>query len=184
MTRRSVSSCVSPGTARADAALGAREVRPQARQARQLVLELGQLDLEAAFVGPRVLGEDVEDQAAPIEHLDAQQALERLLLVGLSSSSAMSSVKPVSCLARDELLGLALAHVPVGIDVAPVLPLGADHFRAGRVGQAGQLGRATPRPSSPRPAGVDRDQEGTLERRRELDQPAACVHAHSIRAPA
>ena len=39
------------GSPRADAALGPREVGPEAGQARQLVLQLGELDLEAALVG-------------------------------------------------------------------------------------------------------------------------------------
>ena len=89
--------------------------------------------------------------------------------LGLSSSSATSSVKPVSALACDQLLGLALADVPVGVDVAAVLPLGADDLRAGGVGQVGELGqRFLGRPAGVL-AGVDGDQEGTLDGRREVD---------------
>ena len=80
MIRRSVSSWLLAGSARADAALGPRQVGPQLGQPRQLVLELGELDLEPALVGLGVEGEDVEDQPAAIDHLDVQQALERLLL--------------------------------------------------------------------------------------------------------
>ena len=70
------------GPAGADAAAGAREVGPQAGQARQLVLELGQLHLEAALVGLGVLGEDVQDQAAAVEDLDLEQLLQGALLIG------------------------------------------------------------------------------------------------------
>ena len=73
------------GAPGADAAAGAREVRPQARQARQLVLELGELDLEAALVRLGVLGEDVQDEAAAVEDLDREELLERALLVGLTA---------------------------------------------------------------------------------------------------
>ena len=68
------------GTPRADAAARARQVRPHAGQPRQLVLELGELHLEPALVGLRVLGEDVEDQPAAVDDLDLQQLLERALL--------------------------------------------------------------------------------------------------------
>ena len=68
------------GSAGPDAAAGPRQVRPQPGQARQLVLELGELDLEPALVGLRVLGEDVEDQPAAVDDLDVEQALEGLLL--------------------------------------------------------------------------------------------------------
>ena len=59
---------------------------------------------------------------------------------GDSSSSATRMSKPGLALGREQLLGLALADVPVGIDVAAVLPLGADDVRAGRGGEAGELG--------------------------------------------
>ena len=62
------------GSARADPALGPRQVGPQPGQPRQLVLELGELDLEAALVGLRVQREDVEDQPAAVDDLDVEQA--------------------------------------------------------------------------------------------------------------
>ena len=114
MIRRSVSSCDSPGPREPMPPLGAREVCPEARQARQLVLELGELHLEAAFVGARVLGEDVEDQPAAVEDLDAEQALEGLLLAGDSSSSATSIVKPVSVLAASSSSALPLPTYQFG----------------------------------------------------------------------
>ena len=70
------------GTPGADSAAGPRQVRPRAGQPRQLVLELGELHLEPALVGLRMLGEDVEDQPAPVDDLDLKQLLERALLAG------------------------------------------------------------------------------------------------------
>ena len=61
-------------TARADAALRPRQVGPQLGQPRQLVFELGELDLEAALVGLGVQREDVEDQPAAVDDLDVEQA--------------------------------------------------------------------------------------------------------------
>src|SRR5258706_355953 len=66
------------GSAGADPAARPRQVRPQPSEARQLVLELGQLDLEAALVGLGMEGKDVEDQPAAIDDLDIEEALEGL----------------------------------------------------------------------------------------------------------
>ena len=68
--------------------------------------------------------------------------------LGESSSSATSRLKPVSLLAGEQLLGLALADVPVGVDMAAVLPLGADDLRAGRHRRGWRARRASPRRSS------------------------------------
>ena len=70
------------GSARPDATLGPRQVGPQAGQARELVLELGEFDLEPALVRLRVQGEDVEDQPAAVDDLDPQQLLQGALLGG------------------------------------------------------------------------------------------------------
>ena len=60
---------------------------------------------------------------------------------GDSSSSAIEDVEAGLALGRDELLGLALADVPVRVDVAAVLPLGADDLGTGRRGEVGELGQ-------------------------------------------
>ncbi len=67
------------GPAQADAALLALEVRPTTHQSRRHVLELGEFDLQLAFEAARALREDVEDQAAAVEHA----ALEGLFEVAL-----------------------------------------------------------------------------------------------------
>ena len=169
MIRRSVSSWDSPGSAGPDAAAGPRQVRPQPGQARELVLELGELDLEAALVGLGVQREDVEDQPAAVDDLDVEQALEAFCWAGDSSSSATRTSKPVSLLRAEQLLGLALADVPVRVDVAAVLPFGAHDLRARGRREAGQLGqRFLGGPAVVR-AGVDGDQEGLLDGRGEVD---------------
>jgi hypothetical protein len=69
------------GTAQTDAADAlAREVGPETGQPRQSVFELGQLDLEAPLVGRRTAGEDVENQARPVDDLHVERALEIALL--------------------------------------------------------------------------------------------------------
>ena len=88
---------------------------------------------------------------------------------GLSSSSATRTSNPVSDLRLGQLLGLALAHVPVGVDVAAVLPLRAHDVGARRGRQRGELGQAVVGGPALVVAGVDGDEEGLLDGRREVD---------------
>src|SRR5215831_11463063 len=68
------------GAARADAAAEALEVLPQAPHPREVVLELGELDLQLALRGHGVLGEDVEDELRPVDDPRAERILEEPLL--------------------------------------------------------------------------------------------------------
>ena len=68
------------GTECTRAAAEALEVLPHATHARQVVLELGELDLELSLGARRVLGEDVEDQLRPVDDACGQGILERALL--------------------------------------------------------------------------------------------------------
>ena len=121
-------------------------------------------------MGLGVLGEDVEDQAAAVEDLDPEQALERLLLVGRQLVVGDEQREAGLRLGVEQLLRLALAEVPVGVDVAAVLPLGADHLGAGRVGQAASSASDSSAVQPAIVAGVDGDQEGALQRRGEVDE--------------
>jgi hypothetical protein len=53
---------------------------PEASHPREVVLELGELDLELAFGAAGVLGEDVEDQLGAIDDARRQRILEVALL--------------------------------------------------------------------------------------------------------
>src|SRR5205823_10216939 len=55
------------GAARADPAAEALEVLPHAAHAREVVLELCELDLQLPLGGGCMLGEDVEDQLRPVD---------------------------------------------------------------------------------------------------------------------
>src|SRR4051794_40859645 len=66
--------------------------------------------------------------------------------------------------------------------MAPVLPLRADHFGAGGVGQARQLTEGLLGRPARVLARVDGDQEGALERSRQIDRLVASVHAPKNRA--
>ena len=65
------------------AAAEALEVLPHAAHARQVVLELRELDLELALGADGVLREDVEDQLRAVDDARVERVLERALLVGL-----------------------------------------------------------------------------------------------------
>ena len=53
---------------------------PQAPHAGEVVLELGQLDLELALGAVGVVGEDVEDHGGAVDHRHAERRLEVSLL--------------------------------------------------------------------------------------------------------
>ena len=74
-----------------------------------------------------------------------------------------------------QLLGLALAHVPVRIDVAAVLPLGAHHFgaRPWRPGWRARRGESSARPARHR--NRCRRRRGTPSRRAARDRWKHCV---------
>ena len=65
--RRSVSSCVSPGTAGSDAAAKLRHGATAFGEAGQLVFELREFYLELAFAGLGMAGEDVEDELRTVD---------------------------------------------------------------------------------------------------------------------
>jgi hypothetical protein len=71
-----------PGPPGADAAAQAREEDALAGQARQHVVELGQLDLQTALTGARAPGEDVEDQLRAVHGLALDRRLDVALLRG------------------------------------------------------------------------------------------------------
>jgi hypothetical protein len=114
--------------------------------------------------------EDVEDQPAAVDDLDVEQLLERALLGGRQLVVGDEQVEPGLALRGGEVLRLALADVPVRVDVAAVLPLGADHVRPGRRGQVRQLGQRIGRRPAVVAAGVDGDQECLLDGHGEVDQ--------------
>jgi hypothetical protein len=62
--------------AHADAAFLSGEMGPEAGEAREEMLELGQFDLEFAFAGAGALGEDVEDEGSAVEHFAFEEAFE------------------------------------------------------------------------------------------------------------
>ena len=107
----------------ADAAPGAEalEVGPQPAHAGEVVLELGELDLELALGAVRVAGEDVEDHRRAVDHRDAERLLEVALLAGRELVVAGDDVRVRSLDGGLELVELARAEVGVRVRQLAVL---------------------------------------------------------------
>ena len=115
-------------------------MRPCARQARQHVFELRQLDLRARFAAARAAGEDVENQSAPIDHLDLGDLLEVARLRGREVVVEDDQLRAAACSQRLELLRLAAADVRGRIGTRPFGEDAVDDGAAGRLDQFFQFG--------------------------------------------
>ena len=85
---------------RADSAAEALEVGPEPAHPREVVLELGELDLQLALGRVRVVGEDVEDDRGSVDHRHAERLLEVAPWRGSSSSSQATRFASLSEIAR------------------------------------------------------------------------------------
>ena len=118
------------------------QMAPHADQAGQQVLVLGQLHLQAALLGSGPLGEDVQDQAAAVNDLHAQQLgqdadLRRRQVVIEDHHGGLLVVHHAL-----DLLHLALADEAVGVRLLPALQDDARRVAARRVHQLRQLHQA------------------------------------------
>ncbi len=125
---------------RADPAAEALEVLPHAAHARQVVLELGKLDLQLALGRRRVLREDVEDQLRPVDDARVERVLEEALLgrLELAVDDHALRIRPLEELLQ--LLDLALADVGSLRRLSAVLHDGADRLDSGRARKLLHLG--------------------------------------------
>ena len=134
------------GATRADAraagdpptGLPGHRVAPTA-QPREQVLQLGELDLRLALLGLGVLGEDVQDQRGPVDHLDLDDVLERTTLGWRELTVHDHGVRPRVRDQVGELGGLARAQVGTRVRVGAALQQPVEHLRARRLGQRGEL---------------------------------------------
>ncbi len=142
-------------------------MRPQAPHPGQVVLELGELDLELAGGAVRVVGEDVEDDRGAIDHGNAERRLEVALL---SRCELVVAGDEVGAAARDrgpQLLELAAAEVAVGIGLGPLL----DHARlGGDAGGAQELAELDEIGVLAGETAHDADRDGALARPRVADR--------------
>ena len=123
-------------SASADAAAGLGHGLAASGQSRQLIFQLRQFDLQLTFAGPRVAGEDVQNQLRPVDDGAGQPRLHvarlgrRQVVVEQHQAGSGGSDR------GDDFIELAAAHQRRRI--RPAAPLNQDR-RDGRAGRTGQL---------------------------------------------
>ncbi len=140
-------------------------------QTRQPVAKLSQLDLQLAVAALGPLGEDVEDQHRPVDHLEVGEVGDG---VGLHRRQIRIEDEDVGVelhVADQHLLQLAAADLVFGIGLGPALLEHAHHPYPGGPAELAQLGDPSARiarldaggaPPARRPAEVDDHQEGPV----------------------
>ncbi len=98
------------------------------------------LDLQAALVGPCMLGEDLEDDLCAVEHANLELELEVALLSRAEVVVADDQIECALELEVAELIQLAHADEVGRVDPGAPLDVGTDDIGAGRPGEVGQLG--------------------------------------------
>ena len=124
---------------RADPAAEALEVLPHPAHAGQVVLELGELDLELALGADGVLGEDVEDELRPVDDASLERVLEQSLLRRLKLVVHDQHVRGRFAEGPLQLLELPLADVRPRVGPRSVLDDLVDGLDARRPGQLAEL---------------------------------------------
>jgi succinyldiaminopimelate transaminase len=117
-------------------------VLPHAAHARQVVLELCELDLQLAFGADGVLREDVEDQLRAIDDARLERVFERPLLGGVELVVDEQDLRAGFAVAALQLLELAFTEVRAPLWTRPVLHQfahGLDERRSRELAQLAQL---------------------------------------------
>jgi hypothetical protein len=161
---------------RADPAAGARQVGPHPRQARQVVLERGELDLEPPLARLGVAREDVDDQRRSVEHLAVEQLLQAALLVRIELvvDDEHVEVAPPSR-RRARRPGPCRSTTPGRARTGAGRRCRRRSLRPSRPGRRAR--RASGAPASGHAGVVETDEEGALDRGGEVDQAGAFGHA-------
>src|SRR6201996_9504689 len=110
-----------------------------AAQPRQHVLQLGKLDLRLALPALGVLGEDVQDQRGPVDHLDLDHSLKAAQLAGAELAIADHRVRARRGHDPGELVRLARTDVGGRVDPATALDQAVEHDGTSGLGQAAEL---------------------------------------------
>ena len=119
------------------------EMLPHAPHARQVVLELCQLDLELSLGAPRMLRKDVEDQLRSIDDACLEGVFERSLLDWVELVVHQEHLGARFLVGALELLELSLSKVGAPLRAGPVLDELTDRLDERRVRELTQLGQLT-----------------------------------------
>ena len=114
----------------ADAADLALEVGPGAGQPGQQILEPREMDLDAALVRSRTLGEDVQDEQGAIDHTHAQDLFHRFLGAGWQLIVADDQVGRMLDGQLARLIQLAAPEIGARVRMIQALRHSADDVRA------------------------------------------------------
>ena len=158
MRRRSVSSFVSPGPRVPIPPPSRLNSMPLAPKAGQAVAQQGQLDLEHALPAGGVLGEDVEDDGHPVNHVTLEEFLEVALLSGREAvvEHHHIHIEPIGVLSQRLRLARAYESSRMG---RPALEHHRTHRRRpGRVGQQPEFVHRTTCAGGGVPIDLDSDQ--------------------------
>ena len=112
---------------------------PHPPHAGQVVLELGELDLELPLGADGVLGEDVEDQLRPVDDAGREGVLEGALLGRIELVVDDQDVGPAIGVEHLQLLELPLADVGPLVGACALLDERFHGVDQGRAGQLAQL---------------------------------------------
>ncbi len=114
---------------------------PHARETRQPVLQLGQFDLELALTCIGMLGEDVENERRPVDHLDvlAKDGLQFALVPRRKLVVEEHHIRLQFIDERLHLFHLARADIGGAIGFIEALDGLTDDVNAGRIGQQCKL---------------------------------------------
>ena len=150
------------GTPGADAAAETRQRLARSDQARQQVLQLGELDLQLAFARAGAPREDVEDQLRAIDHLAIEPLVELAQLRRRQLVVEDDEVGVGFGRSLRQHLDLAAAEECRRIGLGPILQHAQDDARARGLGETTQLFEGMFRVDSPRAAGDETDERCPL----------------------
>ena len=147
-------------------------MRPQSAHAGEVVLELGELDLELSGRAVGVVGEDVEDDRRPVDDRHAEGALEVALLPRCQLVVAGDEVGTDPLDLGLQLVELATPEVAIRVGLGPLLDhpaFGCDAGGAEQFAELVELGVLTGSASD------DADRDCTLTRPRVANPAAVAV---------
>ena len=150
------------GSAGADAGTETGHLSASPAEARKVIAEEGQLDLEGAFPARGVLGEDVEDESLAVDDVAFEDLLEVPLLSRAQVVVDDDDVDVEGGGRMGELGGFSRADEGRRVDLEAADELAAHRIGAGGVGEEGELGERSLGGVNRHPGHLDPEKVGAL----------------------